>query len=58
VREPGEQARVVHDHHEFGVFARETWIRLVADAGLELVEVDVEHPHPGEFEAFSARRPA
>lgn len=58
LREPGEQVRVVHDHHVYGLFGRDTWRRLIAEAGLELVEVDVEHPHPGEFETFAARRPA
>ncbi len=59
LREPGEQVRVVHDRHLFGLFPRETWLRLVADAGLELVDVaGIEHPHPGEFEVFAARRPA
>lgn len=59
LREPRTRVRVVHDHHACGVFPRETWRRLIADAGLELVVVDdVEHPHPEEFEAFVARRPA
>ena len=59
LREPGAQVRVVHDHHVYGVFPRDTWHGLIAGAGLELVEVDdVEHPYPGEFEAFVARRQA
>ena len=59
LREPGAQLRVVHDHHVYGVFPRDTWHRLIADAGLELVDVhDVEHPFPGEFEALVARRNA
>jgi trans-aconitate methyltransferase len=59
LREPGEQVRVVHDHHVFGVFARDTWHRLIQEAGLELVDVSrLEHPHPDEFEVFAARRTA
>lgn len=59
LREPGEQVRVVHDHHLFGVFRRDTWQRLIEEAGLELVDVSsLEHPHPGEFEVFAARRTA
>jgi trans-aconitate methyltransferase len=59
LREPGEQVRVVHDHHLFGLFARETWLELIANAGLELVDTGaIAHPHPGEFEVFAARRPA
>jgi len=57
LREPGRQVRVVHDHHVCGLFDRTTWTRLLAQAGLEPVAVDVAHPHPGEFEAFVARRP-
>jgi SAM-dependent methyltransferase len=59
LREPGAQVRVVHDHHEYGVFDRATWRRLVAEAGLDLVDVSgIPHPHPGEFETFAARRRA
>lgn len=59
LREPGEQVRVVHDHHVHGLFPRETWRRLLAESALEPVDVrHVEHPHPGEFEAFAARRSA
>jgi SAM-dependent methyltransferase len=59
LREPGEQVRVVHDHHVYGLFPRESWLRLLVEAGLETVAVDhIDHPHPGEFEAFAGRRPA
>jgi len=59
LREPGEQVRVVHDHHLLGLFGRDTWRRLIDDAGLDLLDVAaIEHPHPGEFETFAAQRPA
>jgi trans-aconitate methyltransferase len=58
LREPGAPVRLVHERHLCGLFARDVWLRLIAEAGLEPVTVDVEHPYPGEFEAFAARRPA
>lgn len=58
LHEPGAPPRVVHDHHVFGLFGRHVWLRLITEAGLIPVTVDdIEHPHPGEFEAFAARRP-
>ena len=56
-RGPGEEARVVHDRHTLGVFPRSTWERLIAEAGLELVDTTVENPYELEQAAFSARRP-
>lgn len=59
LREAGAPVRVVQDHHVFGLFGQDVWLRLVAKAGLTTVAVDdVEHPHPGEFEVFVARAPA
>lgn len=59
VREPGNPVRLVQDHHVFGLFGRDVWLRLVAEAGLTSVAVDdVEHPHPGEFGVFVAHTPA
>lgn len=59
LREPGAPVRIVHDHQVLGLFEKTAWHRLIEEAGLELVTVDdVEHPHPGEFEAFAARRTA
>jgi SAM-dependent methyltransferase len=57
-RGPGEEIRVVHDRHTLGVFPRATWERLIADAGLELVDTTVENPYELEQAAFTARRPA
>ena len=58
LHEPGAPARVVHDHHVYGLFGRDDWLRLPAEVGLDPVVVDVEHPYPGEFEVFAARRVA
>ena len=58
LREPGVPVRVVHDRHVYGLFGRDVWLRLVAEGGLELVEVEVPHPYPGAFEVFAALRPA
>ena len=56
-RGPGDDIRIVHDRHTLGVFPRATWERLIADAGLQLVETTVENPYELEQAAFSARRP-
>jgi SAM-dependent methyltransferase len=56
-RGPGEELRVVHDRHTLGLFPRATWERLLAEAGLELVDTTVENPYELEQAAFVARRP-
>jgi hypothetical protein len=56
-RGPGDDVRVVHDRHVLGVFPRTTWERLIAEAGLELVDTTVEDPYELEHAAFVARRP-
>jgi SAM-dependent methyltransferase len=59
LHEQGAPTRVVHDHHVFGLFGRDVWLRLIAKARLVTLVVDgIEHPHPGEFEMFVARLPA
>jgi hypothetical protein len=57
VREPGKPVRIVHDQHTLGVFPEATWHRLIAEAGLELVDTRVENPFALEQAAFVARRP-
>lgn len=57
-RGPGEEVRVVHDPHTLGLFPRATWDRLIAEAGLDLVDTTVEDPYELEHAAFVARRPA
>jgi len=56
-RGPGDEFRVVHDRHTLGVFPEATWTRLIAEAGLELVDTTVENPYELEQAAFVGRRP-
>jgi SAM-dependent methyltransferase len=59
LREPGAPTQVVDDHHIFGLFGQDVWLRLIAEAGLTTVAVDdIEHPYPGEFDVFVARASA
>ena len=58
LREPGRPLRVERDHHSCGLFPRDTWLRLLRDAGLEPVSVDVEDPFSGEHEVFITRKTA
>ena len=56
LREPGGPTRVEHDPHTLGLFPRGTWERLIAAAGLELVDVDdVDDPFPGEHVVLVVR---
>jgi SAM-dependent methyltransferase len=56
LREPGRPPRVELDRHTLGLFPRQTWVELMADAGLEPVVVDVDDPFADEHELFVARR--
>jgi SAM-dependent methyltransferase len=56
-RGPGDELRVVHDRHTLGLFPEATWMRLIAEVGLELVDTTVENPYELEQAAFVARRP-
>jgi SAM-dependent methyltransferase len=58
LREEGRPMRVEYEHHTVGVFDESTWHRLIADAGLELVDPSAEDPHADEHAVFVARRPA
>ncbi len=55
IREPGKPVRVEHDTHFEGLFDLATWRRLMADAGLDSVDVDVPDPHEGQHTVFVAR---
>ena len=35
LRDPDGSVRVVHETHRTGLFGRETWLRLLAEAGFE-----------------------
>ena len=59
LRTPDGVARVEHDRHVEGLFARATWIRLLTEAGFEEARsVPMEHSElePGSHEVFVARR--
>jgi SAM-dependent methyltransferase len=43
MREDGKPARMVLDEHAFGLFSRETWLRLIREAGLEPRALPYEH---------------
>jgi hypothetical protein len=58
VREEDGATRVVHDRHELGLFPEATWLRLLAETGLETLELPVENPFAAEQPAFVARRRA
>jgi SAM-dependent methyltransferase len=58
LREPGRPLRVAQDHHVLGLFPDATWRRLIEEAELELVDVDVDDPHAEEHAVFVARRPS
>jgi SAM-dependent methyltransferase len=56
LREPGKPVRVEHDRHTEGLFPESTWVRLLREVGLELVDPGVEDPHADEHVVFVARR--
>jgi SAM-dependent methyltransferase len=52
MREDGRPARSVLDEHAFGLFPRETWLRLITEAGLEPTTLPYEH---SEFDPSKPR---
>ena len=58
LRETGKPTRVEHELHTCGLFPESTWRRLIAEAGLEVVDPRVEDPHVGEHAVFVARKRA
>ncbi|GAB2583578.1 class I SAM-dependent methyltransferase [Microlunatus antarcticus] len=58
LRSPDGSVQVAHDTHTLGLFGRETWLRVLAEAGFEarsVAEVTSEDRLPREF--FVGRRP-
>ena len=51
--------RVLQERHTFGLFARDDWLRLLAEAGFVARSVPFVHSQvePGSMEVFVARRP-
>ena len=56
LHEDGQASRAVHDHHVFGLFPRETWLRLLRSAGFEATSFAPGGFH-GTQQVFVARRP-
>jgi SAM-dependent methyltransferase len=56
MREPGRPPRVVQDPHTVGLFPESTWRRLIAGAGLEIVDPGVVDPNEDEHDVFVTRR--
>jgi SAM-dependent methyltransferase len=59
LRDADGTVRVEHDRHVEGLFARATWLRLLADVGLEARVGPFEHTQiePGSHELFVGERP-
>jgi SAM-dependent methyltransferase len=58
LREPGDQVEVVHESHRLCLFGRNTWLRVLAEAGFEAwaeTEETTEDREPREL--FVGRRP-
>ena len=56
LRQPGKPIRIEHETHTGGLFPRATWLRLMCEAGLDPVEVDVPDPYADQHTVFVARR--
>jgi len=57
LREPGQAARVVHDHHVEGLFSSDTWLRLLDRAGFRAHAVPAaEEAEDAPQTLFLARR--
>jgi SAM-dependent methyltransferase len=59
-RERDGSVRVMHDRHIEGLFPRETWLRLLRQAGFtpQVVPFDHSELEPGAYELFVCVRPA
>ena len=59
-RDSGGALRVVHDRHIEGLFARQTWLRLLREGGFEPSVVPFDHSElePGTYEVFVCVKPA
>lgn len=53
------ESRCLYDRHIFGLFARDTWLRLLREAGLEPRILPFDHSEvPGIIDMFISRKPA
>lgn len=59
LREPGQEPRVVHDHHVEGLFPEHTWLHLLDHAGFQATPVRADPADDDESQTvFVGRRPA
>jgi SAM-dependent methyltransferase len=59
LREGDGRVRVEHDRHEFGIFPRADWLRLLSHVGFTAHSIPFEHSEiePGTCEVFVATKP-
>lgn len=59
VRDMDGDVRALWDRHVEGLFARETWLRLLREVGFEARMIPFDHSllEPGHYEHFLARKP-
>jgi hypothetical protein len=59
-RDPGGAIRVAHDRHIEGLFPRQTWLRLLRQAGFDPRVLPFNHSElqPGAYELFVCVKPA
>ena len=59
LRDETGQVRIEHDQHILGMFARDVWLRLMAEVGFEASAVPFVHSEiePGTCEVFLGRKP-
>ena len=58
LRERDGSVSVEHDRHLFGLFSRETWLRLLAEAGFAPSRAEYPQEEYAGYEVFVGRRPA
>ena len=56
LRQPGRPVRVEQDTHRIGLFQIATWRRLMAEAGLDPLDLDVPDPYAGQHAVFVGRK--
>jgi len=60
LREPDGSVHAEQDRHIEGLFTRNTWLRLLSEAGFQARSPPFEHSEeePGSLEVFLATKPA
>lgn len=56
LKEADGTVRVENDRHVVGLFARATWRRLMEQAGLDVLKLDVDDPYPDDHAVFVGRK--